>query len=220
MLVSALLISSIVATPIGSATDSQLAGIDRQRRDGDTKCPEFRPFVCYVYEALGQDYPAWLKKVGDDSDEDNMKCATCSVEKFKECLGTATFIADIAAAVSYPRCIKTDGLPADQKAVVQADELLDCDKNPFYKELGHESLSVTKLPLCSDVDPNQKFCLSTEGDGKLLTVIIIVVAIVVVVLIVGIAAFMWRRSRREKPEKSKPHTPKKQKKESGDDDDA
>ncbi|CAJ0577394.1 unnamed protein product, partial [Mesorhabditis spiculigera] len=286
MLVSALLISSIVATPIGSATDSQLVGIDRQRRDGDTKCPNDRPFVCYVYEALGQDYPAWLKKVGDGSDEDDMKCAACSVEKLKECLTTASFTANNAAealyfpfnlctremlasglcegkslhieaympksiphttqyflqcdagfviphdpkgtppyyalrralsgpyaslkseeetidlwqslkvpetpaeqtsvdkekaeaqhedrvkrqssalpAVSYPRCIKIDGLPADQKAIVQADELLDCDKNPFYKELGHESLTVTKLPLCTEVDPNQKFC-RTSADSQ------------------------------------------------------
>ncbi|CAJ0577370.1 unnamed protein product, partial [Mesorhabditis spiculigera] len=68
-------------------------------------------------------------------------------------------------AVSYPRCIKTDGLPADQKAIVEADELLDCDRNPFYKELGHESLTVTKLPLCTEVDPNQKFC-RTSADSQ------------------------------------------------------
>ncbi|CAJ0564007.1 unnamed protein product, partial [Mesorhabditis spiculigera] len=322
VLVSALLISSVAATQIRSTNNSQLVGIDRQRRDGGITCPEFRPFVCYVYEELGQDYPAWLKKVGDDSDADKMKCATCAVEKFKECRSTDSFTANIAAGldknpydvfdplqpkycpkggrqagekcdplhlclpdpkaidpqgtppyytlrralsgpyaslkseeetidllaslkvpespagqtsvdkekaetqqgarvkrqgsalpdVSYPRCIKTDGLPADQKAIVQADELLDCDKNPFYKELGNESLTVTKLPLCTEVDPNQKFCLSTEDDDKTLMVIIVVAVVGTVLLIVGaVGLWLWVRSRRQKREKKEPvNSPKSQ----------
>ncbi|CAJ0576714.1 unnamed protein product, partial [Mesorhabditis spiculigera] len=174
VLVSALLISSVAATQIRSTNNSQLVGIDRQPRDGGITCPEFRPFVCYVYEELGQDYPAWLKKVGDDSDADKMK--------------------------------------ADQKAIVQADELLDCDKNPFYKELGNESLTVTKLQLCTEVDPNQKFCLSTEDDDKTLMVIIVVAVVGTVLLIVGaVGLWLWVRSRRQKREKKEPvNSPKSQ----------
>ncbi|CAJ0566637.1 unnamed protein product, partial [Mesorhabditis spiculigera] len=65
-------------------------------------------------------------------------------------------------SVIYPRCIKTDGLPEDQKAIVEADELLDCAKNPFYKQFGIMALTVSNLPLCGQVDQNQKFCVVTR----------------------------------------------------------
>ncbi|CAJ0566639.1 unnamed protein product, partial [Mesorhabditis spiculigera] len=65
-------------------------------------------------------------------------------------------------SVIYPRCIKTDRLPEDQGAIVEADELLDCAKNPFYKQFGIMALTVSKLLPCSEVDQNQKFCVVTR----------------------------------------------------------
>ncbi|CAJ0564389.1 unnamed protein product, partial [Mesorhabditis spiculigera] len=74
MLVSAVLISSVVATSLRKSSNyARLAGIDRHRRDGDKRCPNDRPFVCYVFDELHQEYPAWLKQRGDDSDEDQLK---------------------------------------------------------------------------------------------------------------------------------------------------
>ncbi|CAJ0574201.1 unnamed protein product, partial [Mesorhabditis spiculigera] len=108
-----------------SAIDSQFAGFRRHRRDAAATCVLNRPFLCYVFDELVQEYPAWLKT--DDPQK----------ERTKE----------------------------DQKAIVIADGLLDCEQNPFYKELGLESLTVTKLPLCSALDQNKKFC-RTSADSQ------------------------------------------------------
>ncbi|CAJ0563862.1 unnamed protein product, partial [Mesorhabditis spiculigera] len=176
-----------------SSNYARLAGIDRHRRDGDKRCPNDRPFVCYVFDELHQEYPAWLKQRGDDSDEDQLKCGPCTVKKSQPCQDPLPLSSNLVLgrrprvdnchpkfctsadkenpqlqhglrvkrqgsslpSVSYPRCIKTDGLPEDQKAIVQTDGLLDCEKNPFYTELGLESLTVAKLQLCSAVDPDK-----------------------------------------------------------------
>ncbi|CAJ0564374.1 unnamed protein product, partial [Mesorhabditis spiculigera] len=199
------------ASPIRSANESQPDDLNRLRRAVTEACLGARPFVCYSFDKLGQDYPAWLQT--SDAQKESNKCSSCDVTLGKECyvgevlnadpphgkrlkcdecrpqfceadkMPAADCVAPVKTpgdkanpqlqhggrvkrqgsslpTVSYPRCIKTDGLPEDQKAIVKADGLLDCERNPFYKELGLESLTVTKLPLCSGVDSNKKFCQS------------------------------------------------------------
>ncbi|CAJ0574221.1 unnamed protein product, partial [Mesorhabditis spiculigera] len=62
-----------MAAPIRLANGTQLPDIDRHRRDSNKRCPSNRPFVCYVFDELTQDYPPWLRQNGDDTIEDEMK---------------------------------------------------------------------------------------------------------------------------------------------------
>ncbi|CAJ0566633.1 unnamed protein product, partial [Mesorhabditis spiculigera] len=41
---------------------------NRYSRDVSEECPDNRPFICDVFDELGQDYPPWLKKDGGKQD--------------------------------------------------------------------------------------------------------------------------------------------------------
>ncbi|CAJ0577033.1 unnamed protein product, partial [Mesorhabditis spiculigera] len=130
----------------------------RYGRDASVECPSDRPFVCDALDELGQEYPPWLKKDGGKQDFAKKKLRWKRSDKRSRQKRQGTPL----PSVIYPRCIKTDGLPEGQRAIVEADELLDCAKNPFYKQFGAMALTVSKLPPCSDVDQNQKFCVVTR----------------------------------------------------------
>ncbi|CAJ0570716.1 unnamed protein product, partial [Mesorhabditis spiculigera] len=154
--------------------------IRRQEKD----CSPGRQFICYAYDGLDEPYPEWLQntdakceKCKTDSvckDTDKVETATDDVrpQVKKSCRPNLCF--NLAQeldeeggrrvrrqsmteqVIRYPKCIDINGLSTYDRNRVEADPMLDCRTNVFFKANGAEELKLTP-PSC-DGDDDVRIC--------------------------------------------------------------
>ncbi|CAJ0564394.1 unnamed protein product, partial [Mesorhabditis spiculigera] len=171
MVIFALLISSVVPATIRKSSNyARLADIDRHLRDGDKRCPNDRPFVCYVFDELHQEYPAWLKQRGDDSDEDETKFLNFFLSKI-----APSFFCRLANGTQLPdidrhRRDSNKRCPSNRPFVCYVFDELTQDYPPWLRQNGDDTIedemkcascAVATTDVCGDI-PFQAIALQSE----------------------------------------------------------